>query len=245
MLTVEVAELRQYNQTLFRGFFDRLWPKFLAKHPGEGLENGNLKDIFYLDSVSLFLETFSLGVDEMVQAANLRRPLDLDYVSFDYNDYLDSYQFEDPDTPISNWEKIEGLMFDFFHYLIEHLITPEFLFALSRNLQRVWDQVTPIIGRFNVVGLWYEPYVGANNMWDKGDKLFAVQAGDFQVLHTGEWTGYHTGSVFYELSIDEGWEFYLYNGSLVYAGYGNKLIPRGETVTLCRLNENIIDKLDH
>lgn len=245
MLTVEVAELRQYNQTFFRGLFDRLWPGFLALHQGEGLENPHITNVFYIDSLTLFLETFSLGVDEMVQAANLRRPMDLYYVSFDYNDYLDTYQFEDPEISLANWERVEGLMFDFFHYVIEKLITPEFMFVLGRNLQGVWDQVTPIIGRFNIVGLWYEPYMGVNNMWGNGDKLFAVQTGDYQVLHTGPWDGYHSQSIFYKLSIDEGWEFYLYNGSLVYAGYGNKLIPPGEVVTLCRLHEHIIDKLDH
>ncbi|QVW28734.1 hypothetical protein pEaSNUABM8_00237 [Erwinia phage pEa_SNUABM_8] len=244
MLTIEVPELRRYNPEFFRQLFDRLWPNFQIGHLGEGLHVKHIEDIFYVDSVSITMDTFTRAIDEMVQAVNLKRPLDLDYVTFDYNDYMDTYSFEDPEVPAYDMLRLEGLMFEFFHYLIEAMISPEFLAVLTAQMNRIWTQLAGIVGSYGVVGIWYEPYVGGNNMWVDGDKVFGIQQTDFQVIHVGVWDGMHSNSTFYPHSDDADNEFYWYQGSMVKASSGNNIIPRGETVSLCRLKDEIVRLMD-
>ena len=244
MLTIEVPELRRYNPDFFRQLFDVLWPGFQLRHLGEGLDEHHIVDTFFVDSVAITMATFSRSIDEMVQAVNLKRPLDLNYVVYDYNDYMDTYTFEDPESPAHDMLRLEGLMFEFFNYLIEYMIAPEFLAAVTADLTKVWHSLSGIVGTHGVVGIWYEAYVGENNMWTGGDKVFGVQEKDFNVVHVGVWDGMHLGSNFYPYSEDSDNEFYWYHGCMVKASYGNNLIPRGETVSLCRFNDDIIRLMD-
>ena len=244
MLTVEVPELLRYNQDFFRQLFDRLWPGFQLRHLGEGLHDSHVVDVFFVDSVSLLMDTFSHSVDEAVQAVNLRRPFDLDYVIFDHNDYMDTYSFEDPELPYIQREHFEGLMFEFFNYLVEVMMADEFMALITADLTRVWNALLPIVGTHGVVGFWYESYIGVNNMWTDGDKVFGIQPSDFTVVHTGVWEGMVMGNPFYEASYDADQEFYLYHNCLVKATYANDILQRGDVVTLCRLTDNTIKLLD-
>ncbi|QVW55732.1 hypothetical protein pEaSNUABM9_00151 [Erwinia phage pEa_SNUABM_9] len=244
MLTIEVPELRRYNLDFFRQLFDQLWPGFQLGHLGEGLHEKHLVDTFYMDSVFIIMETFTRSIDEMVQAVNVRRPFDLNYVIYDYNDYMDTYSFEDPEMPNVNMERLEGLMFEFFHYLIEYMIAPEFLAAVTAQLTRSWESLNGIVGNYGVVGIWYEPYVGANNMWDAGDKVYGIQEGDFQVMHTAPWEGNHSTSSFYPHLSNADDEFYWLAPFMIKSSYANETIPRGQVVSLCRLNENVIHLMD-
>lgn len=244
MLTIEVPELRRYNQEFFRQLFDKLWPGFQIRHLGEGFHDTGIIDIFFVDSVSLLMDTFSHSIDEVVQAANLRRPFDLDYVIFDHNDYMDTYSFEDPEMPWDKREHFEGLMFEFFNYLVELTQSGEFMAAVVADLTKVWNSISPIVGTHGIVGLWYEAYLGANNMWMDGDKIYGIQQSDYTVIHTGVWDGVNSDTVFYRLSEDADQEFYLYHGCLVQASYANDILQRGEVVTLCRLTDSTIKLLD-
>ncbi|ANZ48515.1 hypothetical protein BIZ78_gp060 [Erwinia phage vB_EamM_Caitlin] len=244
MLTIEVPELRRYNQDFFRQLFDKLWPGFQIGHLGEGFHDRHIIDVFFVDSVSLLMDTFSHSVDEVVQAANLRRPFDLDYVIFDHNDYMDTYSFEDPELPCDKREHFEGLMFEFFNYLVETLQEEEFMAAITADLTKVWNSIAPIVGTHGIVGFWYEAYLGANNMWMDGDKIYGIQESDYAVIYTGVWDGVSADTVFYQMSEDADQEFYLYHGCLVQASYANDILQRGEVVTLCRLTDNTIKLLD-
>lgn len=244
MLTVEVPLLRQFNPEFFRQLFDRVWPGFQVGHLGQGFHDPRIVDIFYVDSVSILMDTFSHAVDEVVQAANLRRPFDLDYVVFDHNDYMDTYSFEDPEIPGTQREHFEGLMFEFFNYLIEYTQSEEFIAILAVNLTKVWDQLIEISGNYGLVGFWYEQYIGANNMWADGDKIFGIQPVDYDVIHTGVWEGLNAGNAFYHWSEDSDQEFYLYHNCLIMATMAHSTLQRGEMVTLCRLKNSTIHLLD-
>lgn len=243
MLTIELPELQLYNTEFFKQLFDRLWPTFMVKHLGEGLHNKNIEDVFYLDSVSITMETFTRSIEEMVQAVNARRPFDLSYVVFDYNDYMDTYSFEDTGVANVDSDHYEGLMFDFFHYLIETMISPEFLSYIAAHLTAPWENLNAIVGRYNVVGIWYEPYIGAYNMWESGDKVYGIQEGDYRVVHTAPWDGQHSNSVFYPYLSNADDEFYWVSSYLIKASYANAIIPRGEIVSLCILNADVVQAM--
>lgn len=242
MKTVHVPELQQINPDLIMGLFEQIWPKYFNTTLGSKPTWLGLKDDFYFSSMQLYLEFFSSCVMEVTHSANLNRPFTLDYVEFDFNSYMDNFCYDCEDGEANS--EVEEQMFDFLRYTIEKLTDSEFIGMVEARLLPACEVLSTVVSRFNIRGFWCEKYVSENNMWEGGDKIYAIEEGDYECLYYGEWKGYTAGTIFYQLTDGEEHEFYLYHGRMIQGGYGNNIIPYGEPVSMCRLNPDVAKQLD-
>ncbi|QVW56359.1 hypothetical protein pEaSNUABM6_00223 [Erwinia phage pEa_SNUABM_6] len=236
MLRVNTPELLLFNPSLVEGLFDKMWDRYFREELQSNPWWDKYRGDFFLDSSQITLDVFSRCVEEVVQAANLRRPMDFSYITFDFSWYMDNYNYE-CDLGIDDQEKIENKMFDFFHFAINQLVSTEFLEAAQKRLEPTWEALTELVGQRSIVGFWYEPVEGQMKMDSGRDHVWAVQEGDYDCELYAEWQGARAGTLFYHATVGDGNEFYLFNGSLIQDGQSLDHIPYGEMVTLCRLTE--------
>lgn len=236
MLRVNTPELLLFNPSLVEGLFDSIWSDWLKDQLLAARWQAYRGD-FFLDSQFIFYETFSRCIEEVVSAANLRRPLDFEYVTFDYSAYMDSYNYEgDGSLTIDQEEELEKKIFEFFDFVINKLICKHFLDAATQRLTPSWESLSGMVGAYGIVGFWYESCVGQMKMWEGKDHVWALQPDDYEAIIYSPWDGARIGTEFYQLSLGDGNEFYLFNGALIQEGSCD-LIPKGEMVTMCRLSE--------
>lgn len=243
MLRVNLPELLIFNPSLVEGLFDEIWKEFLKLQLVPERWDAYRGD-FFTDSQSVFYETFTRCVEEVVNSANLGRPFDLEYVTFDYTSLLDSYSYEASEEMDEDEElAVECKMFEFFHFAIDKVICQRFLDAAYQRLLPCYNTLITLAGQYNIVGFWYECCVGQISMYDGRGHLWAIQPSDYETMHYGQWDGAIYGTKFFHLSKGDGSDFYFYNNSLIQESSMN-LIPKGENVTLCRLTEASMQTMD-
>ena len=240
MLRIYNPELLGFNMDTATRIFDSIWPKYCTEKFTHDTRYVALRDEFYYASLPLFSKAFSVVVNEMFNCINLKTPLSLDSCEFDFQSVYDGYshieEYSVPDT-----FDIEETVLEFMCRVGDLLILHEFSNLMYEQLMPVYASLLEIQRQQKIMGFWVDEYIVDDLIYQHDVKAYGIQEGDFEPLWADTWTGASTSKLA-ELTMDDGYEFYWWDGRMVVTDVSHHL-PIGVPVTLCRLTRVCMDKL--
>lgn len=233
MLRVVMPELFQFTTPTATKLFEKIWDRYCPEKLATRPELWVRRDEFYLGAFPLFVKTFAVAITGMLDAVNLGRDFDIHELEFSYEDIYNDYQHEEFDS------EMEGEVLLFMNF-VEGVMgeKDKFLNELADKLTGAYQNLLALRKQHDIVGFWLDVYSMDMRIWEDNPSVFAIQNGDFEP----QWHDRYTtgpGSMFYELSKDDGMEFYLWMDCIV-AESPRITIPEGEPVTLCHLTHEAI-----
>ena len=233
MLRVVIPELFHYTTPAAIKLFDKIWERYCPEKLAARPELWVRRDDFFLGSFPMFVKTFAIAITGMLDAVNLGRDFNIHELEFSLEDIYNDYTHEDQD------DVIEGEVLLFMEF-VEAVLGEgdKFLDELAERLAKPYQDLLALRRQHNITGFWLDTYAMDLRIWEDNPSVFAIQEGDYEP----QWHGPYVngfGSVLYEISKDDGMEFYLWTGCMV-AESPRVTIPQGEPVTLCHLTPEAV-----